>query len=122
VTAILVAVSHNTAIPLAFAFGPVKCSDLDEILAGILRDKFHIDLPAFTLELDQDSGLRKFARDNKLTQRFCLRNFLATLKDQVFGVSVHCLVKAQTKEEFKHLQEAYRRQLHGAISRLPAMV
>jgi hypothetical protein len=120
VTAILVAVSHNTAIPLSYAFGPVEDCELYQIFADIFKEpEFGVKLSDFLLESDQGSGLKKYAGMNCIKQRFCLRHFLATLKDRVFGVYVHYLVKTQTMAEFTALRDAYRPQLHEAIARLP---
>jgi hypothetical protein len=119
VTAFLVVVSRNTAIPLAFAFGRSETCELYDISHGIFQDRFHVDLSLFTLESDQGSGLGKYARSHAFKHRYCPRHFLVTLKDRVFGVFVHFLVKTGTSEQFEILREIYRSQVHDAINRLP---
>jgi hypothetical protein len=108
VTAILVAISHNTAITLGFSFSPIDGSNIYDIFFNIFSECFQIDLSVFTLESDQGSGLSKSARLHDFLQRFCLHHFLATLKDHVFALFVHYLVKAKTESEFVLLQENYR--------------
>jgi hypothetical protein len=120
VTAIMVAVSHNTAIPLAFAWGRVEDSDLYELFFSAFSEEFEIDLSSFLLESDQGSGLAKFCRKHGFTQRFCLRHFVATLKDRVFSVFVNQLVKTRTETEFDVLRESQRPLLHHAICEIEA--
>jgi hypothetical protein len=115
VTAICIAVAYNTAIPLAFSFGRVEDSGLYNIFWDAFSNRFYIDLSGFRIESDQGSGLAKFAREHTITQRYCLRHFLATLKDRVFSVYVHYLVKARTEMEFAALCDSYRIPLHNAI-------
>jgi hypothetical protein len=78
VTAFLGAVSHNTAIPLAFAFGRAENCELYDSFHNIFQDRFKVDLSLLTLELDQGSGLGKDARSHSIKHRSCLRHFLAT--------------------------------------------
>jgi hypothetical protein len=118
VTAILVAISHNTAIPLAFSFGPIEDSNLYDMFYNIFNERFNLNLSRFTLESDQGSGLARFARMHGIVQRFCLRHFLATLKDHVFAVFVHFLVKVETQAELSLLLEYYRLPLHQSIERV----
>jgi hypothetical protein len=87
-TAILVAVSHNTAIPLAFAFGPVESFELYEFLSRTFKTRDQISLSEFTVESDQGSSLQKFYSIHHIRHRFCLRHFLASLKDRLFACSV----------------------------------
>jgi hypothetical protein len=115
VTAIIVAVSHNTAIPLAFAFGPIECSELYEHFWTVFNEKFHINLADFIFESDQGSGLRKFCKEHGIRQRLCLRHYLASLKDRMFAVYVNYLVKATTVEEFQLLRQAFLLPLSEAI-------
>jgi hypothetical protein len=115
VTAILVGISHNTAIPLAISFGPIEDSNIYEIFFNIFYGQFGVDLSRFTLESDQGSGLAKFARLHAILQRFCLRHFLASLKDHVFAVFVHFLVKVKTQPEFLLMIEYYRLPVHQSI-------
>jgi hypothetical protein len=72
---------HDAVIPLAFSFGTIEDSHLDDIFFTIFVERFQIDLSVFTLESDWGSGLSRFARLRGFTQRFCLRHFLTTLKD-----------------------------------------
>jgi hypothetical protein len=61
-TAVLVAISCNTAIPVGFSFGPVQDSSLYAIFFNIFGERFRINLSLFRLESDQGSGLSEFAR------------------------------------------------------------
>jgi hypothetical protein len=70
VCAILVGVSHNTAVQLGYAFGPTEDCELYQIFADIFEGKFGIKVSEFILESDQGSGLRKFAKGLEATQRF----------------------------------------------------
>jgi hypothetical protein len=54
-----------------------------------------------------------------MTQRFCLRHFLATLQDRVFSVFLHFLVRARTDSEFSFLCREYPEQIQKAINELP---
>jgi hypothetical protein len=74
VTAFLVCVSHNIAIPLSFAFGPLEDSNLYDFFLDFFREKYRIDPADFVLVSDQGAGLRKFARTDNFTHRFCLRH------------------------------------------------
>jgi hypothetical protein len=115
VTAIMVAVSNNTAVPLAFAFGRVEDSGLYQMFFSIFYEIFQIDLSDYILETDQGSALVKFARDHAFRQRFCLRHFIANLKDHTFAVFVYHLIKTRTETEFRTLAEGQRPQLHQLI-------
>jgi hypothetical protein len=53
-----------------------------------------------------------------MVQRFCLRHFLVTLKDHVFAVFVHFLVKVKTISELSLLLEYYRLPLHQSIEKV----
>jgi hypothetical protein len=118
VTAFLVGVSHNTAIPLAFAFGSIEDSNLYDCFFNFFYDKYQINLAQFILESDQGAGLRKFASIHNFTHRFCLRHFLATIKDRIFGAYIHYLVKTRTEAEFNSLREMYRSLIHEVLQRL----
>jgi hypothetical protein len=118
VTAFLVCVSYNTAIPLSFAFGPLEDSNLYDSFLDFFREKYQIDLADFAFVSDQGAGLRKFARTYNFTHRFCLRHFLATVKDRVLGVYLHYLVKTRTGAEFDSLREMYRSLIHESIQHL----
>jgi hypothetical protein len=120
VTALLVAVSRNTAIPLAVAFGHVEDFELYEQFWSVFQEQFGIDLSSFILVSDQGSGLRKFAREQHFTRSLCLRHFLVTLKDRIFSVFVHRIVKVCTEEELEILLNVYREPLHRAIKRAPS--
>jgi hypothetical protein len=61
-TAILVAILHNTAIPLAFSFGPIEDAEIYETFHATFSELFQVDLSPFMLESDQGSGLAKYAR------------------------------------------------------------
>jgi hypothetical protein len=117
VTAILVAIAYNTAIPLGFSFGPVEDSNLYDIFFNVFRGK-GVDLSNFRLMSDQGSGLCKFAKVHNFIQRFCLRHFLASLKDHMFACYVHYLVKAKTGAEFCLLRDNYRFWVHDAIRKI----
>jgi hypothetical protein len=119
VTAILIGISHNTAIPLAFSFGPVEDAEIYDTFLTAFRELFEINLAHFILESDQGSGLAKLARAHGMTQRFCLRHFLATLQDHIFSVFVHFLVKARTDSEFSLLCREYPADIQKAIDKLP---
>jgi hypothetical protein len=119
VTAFLVAVSCNTAIPLAFAFGRAETCELYDSFSDVFNDRFGVDLSSYTLESDQGSGLGKFSRSHSFKHRFCLKHFLGTLKDRVFGVYIHFLVKCGAVEQFEILRASYRPQVHQAITQLP---
>jgi hypothetical protein len=116
---ILMTVPHNTAIPLAFAFGPAEDCTLYDIFADILEKRFGVLLSEFILDSDHGPGLRKFARDHEAMRCFCLVHFLATLEDRTFGHFVAYPVKAYPVEECKLLRRAYRSQVHEAIRRFP---
>jgi hypothetical protein len=77
VTAIMVAVSRNTAIPLAVAFGHVEDFELYDQFWVIFHEQFGIDLSSFIVLSDQGSVLRKFAHEHHFVHRLCLRHFLA---------------------------------------------
>jgi hypothetical protein len=115
-----VAVSRNTAIPLAVAFGHVEDFELSQQFWSVFQEQFGIDLSSFILVSDQGSGLRKFAREHHFTHRLCLRHFLATLKDRTFSIFVRYIVKVFTEEELEILLNVYREPLHRALTRDPS--
>jgi hypothetical protein len=83
-----VAVSHNTAIPLAFAFGPIESFELDESIYKLFETRYQISLSNSAVESDQGSGLHKFCQVHDIRHRFCLRHFVASLKDHLFACYV----------------------------------
>jgi hypothetical protein len=101
VTAMIIAVSRNTAIPLALPFGSIEDSDLYEMFWSMFSTQFGIELSSFVLVSDQGVDLRKFARRHGFTHRFCLRHFLASLKDRIFSIFVHHAVKTHTELELQ---------------------
>jgi hypothetical protein len=117
VTAFMVAVAYNTAIPLGFAFGPIETHNLYKNFYTMFKDRFQIDLSSFIIESDQGSGLKKFCDTYQILQRICLKHFLTTLNDHVFGVYVSYLVKAVSHDEFSALCEAYCVPLTEALQR-----
>jgi hypothetical protein len=69
VTAILVGVAYNTAVPLSFAFGAVEAFELYEIFFNIFRSVYDIDLADFKVESDQGSGLKKYCETHQIVHR-----------------------------------------------------
>jgi hypothetical protein len=119
VTAILVAIAYNTAIPLAFSFGAAEDSEIYDTFFRTFSEMFSVDLSQFTLESDQGSGLARFAKLHSFKQRLCLRHFLATLQDHIFSIFVQYLVKARTETEFSLLCQLYPADIQKAINQLP---
>jgi hypothetical protein len=117
VTSILVAVSQNTAVPLAFAFGPAEALELyEQFYTGFAARG--IDLSAFTVESDQGPALIAYCKRHRITQRFCLHHFLRRLKDPDFAVYVGDLVRARTPQELHLLAGRYSDRLRGLMGEL----
>jgi hypothetical protein len=95
VTSILVAVSRNTAIALAFAFGPAETVDQYNLIF-IAFSRYSIDLSTFILESDQGSSLTLFAKTHDVTQRFCLHHFLYTICTGTFSWGIANAVRTRT--------------------------
>jgi hypothetical protein len=119
VTAILVAIAFNTAVPLAIAFGPIESFELYEKFYQVFKSKYNIDLAIFKVESDQGSGLKKFCETHRIVHRFCLRHFLASLTDRIFSCYVEYLVKSVTQAEFDMLRVAFCKPLEEAINTGP---
>jgi hypothetical protein len=85
VMAILVAVSHNPAIPLTFGFGLVESFELSDYFYDVLKLLYDVNLSEFKVESDQGSGLTKYCETHKIVHCFCLRHFLASLSDHMFS-------------------------------------
>jgi hypothetical protein len=106
VTSILVGVSHNTAVPLAFAFGPAETTELyEQFYTGFAQRG--VDISTFIIESDQGPALKSFCANHGITQRFCLHHFLRTLKDPLFSVYVGDIVRARAPEELDTLMRRY---------------
>jgi hypothetical protein len=120
VTAIMIAVSRNTAIRLDVAFGRVENFELYEMFWSIFEREFGRGLSSLILVFDLGSGLWKFARRHDFRQRICLGHFLAALKGDTFSVFVHYLVKVCTDYELEMRLIVYRGPLHAAIQRDPS--
>jgi hypothetical protein len=116
VTAILVAISHNTAVLLACAFGPIESFELYDNFYQIFKSKYDIDLAQFTVESDQGSGLKKYCEKHNIVHRFWLRHFLASVGDHLFGCYVQYLVKSVSQDEFNVLSAAFCEPLQKAIN------
>jgi hypothetical protein len=71
VTAIIVAVSRNTAIPRAVAFCRIENCELSNIFYNVLMERCNMDLKDLTLLSDQGSELRKCEDEHNLTRWFC---------------------------------------------------
>jgi hypothetical protein len=85
VTAILVAIASNTAIPPGFSFGSLEDSDIYDMFFDIFLERFDVDLSTLTLESDQGFGLRKFARLQNFRQRCYLRHVFVARELEVLG-------------------------------------
>jgi hypothetical protein len=121
VTAILVAVSRNTSIPLAFAFGPAETTDLYAQFYESFQTQYQIDLGRFIVESDQGAALKAICREHGNPHRACLRHFLARLKHPYFSVYVADLVRARTNEEFQLLCKHYHPILKSVVSQSPEL-
>jgi hypothetical protein len=54
-----VAIARNTAIPLAFAFGPVETAGLYESFYEMFSIS-HVDLSTFVMQSDSGTALKKY--------------------------------------------------------------
>jgi hypothetical protein len=102
VTSILVAVSRNTAFPIAFAFGPGETAELYELFYTEF-EKYEVNLGQFIVESDQGGALRSTFQKHGNRQLICLHHFLRTLKDRNFGFQVASLVKCRSEAEIELL-------------------
>jgi hypothetical protein len=119
VTSILVAISRNTAIPLAFTFGPSETSELYRHFYQTFQKRYGISIGQFIVESDQGSALKAICRENGNPHRVCLRHFLARLKNPYFSVYVAELVRARTEGEFNMIRKSYFPFLQSAIKGKP---
>jgi hypothetical protein len=71
------------------------------------------------VESDQGSGLKKYCETHGIIQRYCLRHFVSSLKDHLFGCYVTYLVKSATLTEFQMLNLAFCAPLQEAINNGP---
>jgi hypothetical protein len=94
VTSILVAVSRNTAIALAFAFGPAETVDQYNLIFTAFS-RYGIDLSTFILESDQGSSLTLFAKTHNIAQQFCLHHFLHIVCKGTFCWGIANAVRAR---------------------------
>jgi hypothetical protein len=114
VTSILVALSRNTAIARAFAFGRAETNELyEQFYTGF--SSHGVDLARFIIESGKGSALISFCQRHGITQRFCLHPFLRTLKDPIFVVSVGDSVRARTDIELQLPFERHSVQLAGKL-------
>jgi hypothetical protein len=98
VTSIPVAVSRNTAIALAFRFGPAETVDQYNLILTAFS-RYGIDLSTFILESDQGSSLTLFTKTHNITRRFCLHHFLHTVCMGTFCWGIVNAVRARTITE-----------------------
>jgi hypothetical protein len=115
-TAIVVAVIFNTAVRLAFAFGPIESFELYDKFYNTFKSKYNIDLSHFKVESDQGSGLKNYCETHHIVHRFCLRHFLASLGDRLFSCYVEYLVKSVNQGEFEMLSVAFCKPLDEVIN------
>jgi hypothetical protein len=115
VTAILVGISRNTAIPLAFSFGPSETAQLYRHFYQTFQRRYGISIGQFIVESDQGAALKAICKENQNAHRVCLRHFLARLKDPYFSVYIAELVRARTVGEFNMIRESYFKFLQSAI-------
>jgi hypothetical protein len=121
VTAILVAISRNTAIPLAFSFGASETTELYRNFYQLFQKRYGISIGKWIVESDQGPALKAICKENGNPHRICLRHFLARLKHPYFSVCVAEFVRARTEGEFNMIRESYFKFLQAAIQGNPDM-
>jgi hypothetical protein len=106
-TAILIAVSHNVGIPLAYAFGPKESIELYDSFYTAF-DVFDINIRAYILESDQGSALKSVGTRHP-RHIFCLRHVLKSLQKGCgrFASLVGNLIRARAAIELNLLVEIY---------------
>jgi hypothetical protein len=107
-TAILIAVSHNVGIPLAYAFGPKESIELYDSFYTAFDD-LGINLRTYILESDQGSALKSVGTRHP-RHLFCLRHVLKSLQTNGcgrFGCLVGNLIRARAQKELNLLVELY---------------
>ncbi len=107
VTSILMCVSHNVGISVAFAFGGSEDKDLYNMFIDTFRTLYRIDIKGFNVESDQGSALRSVCDSFDGIHLACLRHFKVSLKTYKFSHQISNLISVRSQKELDTLMKLY---------------
>lgn len=109
VTCIIMAISHNTSIPVGFTFSPFEDEFLYDNIFQTFLEILGLDISNFVIESDQGKHLINICKKYNCKHLCCLRHLLANLNKKKYGFEVSRLVSCKCSKDFKILCDEFNR-------------
>lgn len=103
VTCIIMAVSHNTSIPLGFTFSPFEDSYLYKNIFQTFLEIANIDLSNFVIESDQGDELLSVCKKYHCKHLCCQRHLSLNLLKKKYGFEAYKLISCRCQKDFQLL-------------------